>query len=389
MLCVVQPTQAVDVSKTTFLANYYYNSILSDQDFADIASMSEDAIQGFLEQQGSYLAQYSENNRRAAKIIYDTAHGANDASGTLNGIVINTTTGTINPRLILVTLQKEQSLITLTNADREANVDQYNRRLERAMGYACPDGASCDARYLGFTKQVENASWQLRYNYEAAGQSQAWWDQYYSATSSVCHRQYIKNNTCSFSDSSGSYSVTLTNQATASLYRYTPHVFNGNYNVWKLFNTWFTASSTAAPAAPASVNDTNEVAAKTFTDKYKVEGSKATGLFVYFGNTQIAGPDDTHWVIEFTPDVGNKDYNIEYRNSNNNGTVVATKKVTVDRHAVGDINGDNKDDLLDLSLLGETFGQGVPDGDWRNLNPEVDSEVNILDLSILADKWTG
>jgi hypothetical protein len=33
--------------------------------------------------------------------------------------------------------------------------------------------------------------------------------------------------------------VLLTNNATAALYRYTPHVFNGNYNFWKYFNAWF------------------------------------------------------------------------------------------------------------------------------------------------------
>jgi len=36
-----------------------------------------------------------------------------------------------------------------------------------------------------------------------------------------------------------SQSVWLTNNATAALYRYTPHVFNGNYNFWKFFQAWF------------------------------------------------------------------------------------------------------------------------------------------------------
>ncbi|HEV7449159.1 MAG TPA: hypothetical protein VGP13_01320, partial [Candidatus Paceibacterota bacterium] len=33
--------------------------------------------------------------------------------------------------------------------------------------------------------------------------------------------------------------VMLSNLATAALYRYTPHVFNGNYNFWRYFNAWF------------------------------------------------------------------------------------------------------------------------------------------------------
>ncbi|MFA6551820.1 MAG: hypothetical protein WCV41_04815, partial [Patescibacteria group bacterium] len=34
--------------------------------------------------------------------------------------------------------------------------------------------------------------------------------------------------------------VTPVNQATAGLYNYTPHVYNGNYNFWKLWNQYFT-----------------------------------------------------------------------------------------------------------------------------------------------------
>ena len=33
--------------------------------------------------------------------------------------------------------------------------------------------------------------------------------------------------------------VTLSNLATAALYRYTPHVYNGNYNFWNFFSAWF------------------------------------------------------------------------------------------------------------------------------------------------------
>ncbi len=365
--------RAVDVSQSTFLNNYYYNSLISDQDFIDIASMSEDSIQSFLEQTNSYLAQYSQNDRRAARIIYDAAHGSGDAAGTLNGIVINSATGTISPRLLLVTLQKEQSLITLTSSDRDANIDQYNNRLQRAMGYGCPDGGGCDDKYAGFTKQVEWAAWQLRYNYERA-QGHGFSD-------------YQVNQTQSFSGNGVIYSVTMTNRATAALYRYTPHVFNGNYNVWKLFNTWFTASSTAPPPAPPSVNDTSEVSVQTFKDKFKAEGAKDLSTNVFFDGKGIAGGTDSRWTIEFTPQVGKHDYTIEYRDSG--GTVVGTKKITIDRHTEGDINGDAKVDLLDLSLLGQSFGQGVPDSDWRNLNPDVDSEVNILDISIMAAKWGG
>jgi len=41
--------------------------------------------------------------------------------------------------------------------------------------------------------------------------------------------------------------VTPANQATAALYNYTPHVFNGNYNTYKLWNTYFPKVSRLYP----------------------------------------------------------------------------------------------------------------------------------------------
>ncbi len=366
------PTRAIDTSSSYFLSNYYYNSLISDGDFIDISSMSEGAIQEFLSSKGSYLAQHSENGRSAAKIVYDAAHGENEATGTLNGIVINTSTGTISPRAILVTLQKEQSLITLTADDRAANVDAYNNRLSKAMGYACPDSSSCDSRYSGFTKQVENAAWQLRYNYERA-QGHGFSD-------------YQVGQAKTFADYNGSYTVTFNNRATASLYRYTPHVFNGNYNFWKLFNTYFTSTGNN-PSAGAASNDTSDATSRSYNDSFKISSTKSSDVHVYFGSSQRAQIGETSWSLEFAPDYGTHDYIITYKNSSY--VTVAEKKITIERRKPGDINGDNNVDLLDLSVLGESFGQGVPDDDWRNLNPSVDSEVNILDLSILADKWGG
>lgn len=58
----------------------------------------------------------------------------------------------VSPRVLLVLLQKEQSLLTRPSAFG----------YERATGYACPDDADCDARYFGFFNQVYRAGWQFR-----------------------------------------------------------------------------------------------------------------------------------------------------------------------------------------------------------------------------------
>jgi hypothetical protein len=49
----------------------------------------------------------------------------------------------------------------------------------------------------------------------------------------------IENTTGAPYNAPASTLVTLANKATAALYRYTPHVFNGNYNFWKFFQNWF------------------------------------------------------------------------------------------------------------------------------------------------------
>ena len=59
---------------------------------------------------------------------------------------------TISPRVLLVLLQKEQSLLTAPSASG----------YQKATGYACPDTAACDAKYFGFFNQVYRAAWQFR-----------------------------------------------------------------------------------------------------------------------------------------------------------------------------------------------------------------------------------
>ena len=49
----------------------------------------------------------------------------------------------------------------------------------------------------------------------------------------------LENTLGGFAGVPSSQFVNLKNFATAALYRYTPHVFNGNYNFWRYYNAWF------------------------------------------------------------------------------------------------------------------------------------------------------
>jgi hypothetical protein len=209
-------------------ADFNPNLIITDSDFININSMDTAAIQRFLEGKNSYLKDFSENGRSAAKIIYDAAHGYGDASGTYNGIVINTSTGTVSPGVILTTLQKEQSLISKSSKDENA--------IDRAMGYACPDGSGCNPNYAGFTKQVENAAWTFRYNYQRLVRGDCIG---ISGADPICVTQGTTTTMNNRSWESATTSITLGSKATAVLYRYTPHVYNGNYNFWNLFHNTY------------------------------------------------------------------------------------------------------------------------------------------------------
>jgi hypothetical protein len=146
----------------------------------------------------------------------------------------------INPQVLLVMLQKEMSLIT----DDWPWTSQY----DKAMGYACPDSgpnnsANCDSAFFGFFNQVYNAAKAFR-RYEANPNSY----NYRAGRNNFI--LYNPNTAC------GGTNVFIQNQATASLYIYTPYQPNasalnnlygtgdscgayGNRNFWRLFNDWF------------------------------------------------------------------------------------------------------------------------------------------------------
>lgn len=212
----LQPVRAISYTADVYKTGYY-NNLISDEEFLNINSMTVGDIQNYLVRNNSYLQYYQENGRFAAQIIWDAAHGATvDSRGTLNGIVVDQNTGTVNPMVILVTLQKEQSLITRTTRSDSA--------LTWAMGYGCLENGTRNPNLAGFAKQVDWAAWQLRYNFHRAESERTW------ATN------YKVGQTMRFSDWTGSYNVTFANRATASLYRYTPHVFNGNFNFWRMYH---------------------------------------------------------------------------------------------------------------------------------------------------------
>ena len=188
--------------------NFDPNNIISDGEVLNYSSMTLDDIREFLKNKGGYLATYScaDPNGKimpAAEIIYDRA-----------------TVNKVSPKFLIALLQKEQSLIE-DNSPKQSQLDW-------ATGYGCPDGDSCNTRWQGFWKQINSASLQFRdyidnpqlYTYKA-GNSYSFTNPYSSTP---------KEPTI----------VIPANRATAALYNYTPHVYNGNYNFYKIWQRYFT-----------------------------------------------------------------------------------------------------------------------------------------------------
>lgn len=141
----------------------------------------------------------------------------------------------VNPKALIVLLQKEQSLVT----DEWPWSIQYRS----ATGYGCPDTAPCDAEYYGFFNQVYMAARQFK-RYAALPNS------YNFAGGRTSFVQYNPNSGC------GGTNITMQNQATAGLYNYTPYQPNaaalnnlygtgdgcsayGNRNFWRIYHDWF------------------------------------------------------------------------------------------------------------------------------------------------------
>jgi putative cell wall-binding protein len=236
--------------------------IISDEQFYDSNSMSEAEIQSFLEArvptcepwrsagahdpivclkdftmttQNMVVDAFCPNayvgaaNERASRIIYKTALACG-----------------INPKVLLVTLEKEMSLVSHTWPSQW--------RYTKAMGYGCSDTAPCIEQYGGFQKQVFLAAKQFKryktnpgnYNYRAGQYNNIY---YYPPNSKP---------ECSYSE------VYISNVATASLYNYTPYQPNaaalanltgagdpcssyGNRNFWVLWWNWFGDPLTGIP----------------------------------------------------------------------------------------------------------------------------------------------
>ncbi|MGB3374474.1 MAG: hypothetical protein WBA87_04975 [Microbacterium sp.] len=169
-------------------------------------------------------------NESAARIIYKVSQSCG-----------------INPQVLIVMLQKEQSLVTHTWPSYW--------RYDKALGQGCPDTAPCDPKFVGFFHQIYGAARQMQLYME--GVHFTWY-----APGKTWNILYNPNKSC------GTSPVLVANKATSALYYYTPYQPNaaamkagygegdgcssyGNRNFYNYFTDWF--GSTQAPAETPAI----------------------------------------------------------------------------------------------------------------------------------------
>jgi hypothetical protein len=237
-------------------------NIISDATFSDSSTMSATQIQSFLQSkvptcQSGYtcLKDWKDTSRTvAADAMCDAYNGvANEAASQII-YKVGQACG-INPRVLLVMLQKEQGLITHTWPS--------DWRYTIAMGQGCPDTAACDTRYYGFFNQVYGAAWQLKRYSNPPGTSAyfTWF-----APGKSWNVRYNPDASC------GASPVLIENQATANLYYYTPYQPNaaalragygegdgcsayGNRNFYNYFTDWFGSLQSADTVLARTANN--------------------------------------------------------------------------------------------------------------------------------------
>jgi hypothetical protein len=202
--------QTVLIPTEDLAAGFNPNDLFEDSDLFEFNGWNEASVQQFLVTKQSPLAtmlltDIDGQQKRPSTILWRVASSYK-----------------INPRYLLVLIQKEQSLVE----DPHPSQKQF----DWAAGFGVCDSCAMDdpriQAYKGFASQLEYAAKQHRERYLL---------QILSRGSTIAG--YAPGKPAIFDG----LPVTPVNQATAMLYSYTPHI-HGNLNAWRIWRRWFSLS---------------------------------------------------------------------------------------------------------------------------------------------------
>ncbi|QQM67008.1 N-acetylmuramoyl-L-alanine amidase [Actinomyces weissii] len=241
--------QPLPAGPDAWTRSFQAGHIISDAEFFQPGTLSVQTLRSFLHAKNPHCTPGPGGvaclkDYRASTARMDTAYCKPYEAGTNEDVATIITKASdacgINPKVLVVMLQKEQGLVTASGAALTTT------RYTKAMGYGCPDFAECNPSYSGLATQlyygasglVEYGQRPGAYNYRSGGTYQI---------------AYHPRRSC------GSAPVTIQNRATAALYNYTPYQPNaaalrnmdgegdscsayGNRNFWRTYNSWFRLS---------------------------------------------------------------------------------------------------------------------------------------------------
>ena len=308
-------TAGMNKTSATDFSGFKAGNIISDAVMSDYTSMTETEIQTFLDSKNACDHPYDdtikywesrgysyhiENNK-----VVCMAHEVFDGETTAHIIWQAAQDNKINPKVLIVLLEKEQALVTDTWP--------YSGQYKAATGFYCPDTGPCNEAYGSFKKQVNSAAELFREVLDGG------WTNYPLGENYV---QFSPNKDC------GGSIVNIENLATSALYRYTPYQPNadaiknypgtatcgayGNRNFYAYFTDWFGSTHAEVATEPEVVegNIPNSVytIASAVDSKYVLDISGAStantaNLQLYASNGtnaqkfQVAYQGDDYYVI--------------------------------------------------------------------------------------------
>jgi Domain of unknown function (DUF4214) len=254
---IVAPASAARADDGPDMSKFQRGKIISDRIFFEADAMSEAAIQAFLDKKVptcaagfDCLKDYMATTTSRPDDVYCNGYISPGVQEKASRIIWKVAQSCgINPQVILVTLQKENGLITKTAPSSGA--------YKTAMGYACPDSGSCATKYYGLFNQI----WFATRVFQAYLEPGHFTQYQVGKTVTVQYHPKVKNLTCA------SKTFKIENEATEILYTYTPYTPNGaalktaygfgdkcssygNRNFFAYFTDWF--GSTIMPGDDVS-----------------------------------------------------------------------------------------------------------------------------------------
>ncbi len=195
------PFPVFSVQATNFNPNY----IISDHELTDYQTMNLTSVQKFLESKSGILAYFKASDlsgqiKSSGEIIFEASQKYK-----------------INPQIILVLLQKEQSLIE----NPAPTEDNLNWATGFGLCESCNKKDPKISQFRGFVKQIDKAAEIFRWYLEEYEKKSSLWLHQVGQTYQIDNQK-----------------ITPLNYATACLYNYTPH-WRGNFNFWQIWNKWF------------------------------------------------------------------------------------------------------------------------------------------------------